>query len=44
MEALRLGAEALTAPLDAERYNRPLPYLYGSPEYLQVQSLNQSCV
>eukprot|EP00884_Botryococcus_braunii_P007751 jgi/Botrbrau1/16978/Bobra.49_2s0038.1 len=42
LEALRLGAEALKKPLDTERYNRPLPYLYGSPEYLQHDHIGLS--
>ena len=36
LEALRIGAEAVEAAEASVKSKRPLPYLFGSPEYLQV--------
>ena len=35
-EAIRLATQALEGSLDCEDSQRPLPYMFGSPEYLQV--------
>ncbi|CAL8461842.1 g1373 [Coccomyxa elongata] len=35
LEALRIGAEAVEAAEASAKRTRPMPYLFGSPEYLQ---------
>ena len=39
-EAIRLASKALEESSSMEEAQRPLPYMYGSPEYLQVCSLH----
>ena len=35
-EAIRLATQALEGSLNRDESSRPLPYMFGSPEYLQV--------